>query len=202
MDDMDISESEHSEEGEQDAEDGSDSDWVESSKKIATKRSKAAALLKPKSDDISGEVNIKPEMPSEEGRPEIEKNGPGLCCSCSKVSSCKTRKCECRAAGSICGCYCGCVSSKCANREGEFIKEEMDGLSCIDAAESGESYSSSDHVDDEKTMEMVSHGAMLLQRALTENQIKENLDGKPRRPLSDIGNTVVCISLTEELYTI
>ncbi|OAY79180.1 Kinesin-like protein BC2, partial [Ananas comosus] len=191
MDDMDISESEHSEEGEQDAEDGSDSDWVESSKKIATKRSKAAALLKPKSDDISGEVNIKPEMPSEEGRPEIEKNGPGLCCSCSKVSSCKTRKCECRAAGSICGCYCGCVSSKCANREGEFIKEEMDGLSCIDAAESGESYSSSDHVDDEKTMEMVSHGAMLLQRALTENQIKENLDGKPRRPLSDIGNTVV-----------
>ncbi|XP_020091220.1 kinesin-like protein KIN-4C isoform X1 [Ananas comosus] len=191
LDDMDISESEHSEEGEQDAEDGSDSDWVESSKKIATKRSKAAALLKPKSDDISGEVNIKPEMPSEEGRPEIEKNGPGLCCSCSKVSSCKTRKCECRAAGSICGGYCGCVSSKCANREGEFIKEEMDGLSCIDAAESGESYSSSDHVDDEKTMEMVSHGAMLLQRALTENQIKENLDGKPRRPLSDIGNTVV-----------
>ncbi|KAJ7298771.1 hypothetical protein O6H91_Y429500 [Diphasiastrum complanatum] len=39
------------------------------------------------------------------------------CCSCGQSSGCKTKKCECKAAGSFCGHKCGCKSTKCANRE-------------------------------------------------------------------------------------
>ncbi|PKA52667.1 Kinesin-like protein FLA10 [Apostasia shenzhenica] len=88
-----------------------------------------------------------------------------ICCSCSKYSTCKTKKCECRAVGSLCGDACGCSSLKCANRGG----------SCL---------------DDEKTMELVSEGTMLLQGALNEKLKLDNNDLEQRKPLSDIGNAL------------
>lgn len=39
------------------------------------------------------------------------------CCSCGINSGCKTKKCECKAAGSFCGPKCGCKTNKCSNRE-------------------------------------------------------------------------------------
>lgn len=38
------------------------------------------------------------------------------CCSCNQRSGCKTKKCECKAAGGLCGSQCGCKAGRCANR--------------------------------------------------------------------------------------
>lgn len=38
------------------------------------------------------------------------------CCSCNQRSGCKTKKCECKAAGGFCGLQCGCKAGRCANR--------------------------------------------------------------------------------------
>lgn len=38
------------------------------------------------------------------------------CCSCNQRSGCKTKKCECKAAGGFCGFQCGCKAGRCANR--------------------------------------------------------------------------------------
>ncbi|XP_072977535.1 kinesin-like protein KIN-4C [Typha angustifolia] len=195
LDDMDISEPEQSEESESEFEyeyelvDEIDSDCAESGKKMARKRSKRR-IHKSNSENTEGKENLKLQVESENGDCMIDKNSSLQCCSCSKGSSCKTKKCECRAAGNICAGSCGCVPSKCANRdEGGCIKKEMDESSHLEGAESGESYSSSDPLDDGKIKEMVTHGTMLLESALSERQTKESGDVKPRKPLSDIGNT-------------
>lgn len=91
------------------------------------------------------------------------KTTSGVCCTCSKSSSCKTNKCQCRSAGGLCGPSCGCVASKCTNRD----ETEQDKL-------------------------LASHGAMLLESALIEKPAETKEDGGPaRKPLSDIGNTEV-----------
>jgi hypothetical protein len=45
----------------------------------------------------------------------------GQCCSCSQSSSCKTKKCACKAAGALCGPECRCKLERCANRGGESM---------------------------------------------------------------------------------
>ncbi|CAM6127040.1 unnamed protein product [Calypogeia fissa] len=46
-------------------------------------------------------------------------------CTCSQSSGCKTKKCECKAAGGLCGTQCGCNSVKCNNREAVAMEEEQ-----------------------------------------------------------------------------
>lgn len=105
-----------------------------------------------------------------------------VCCSCSKYSSCKTTKCQCRSFGGFCGASCGCVPTKCANRElDESLQPEV--------AEGTVNGSGTDETEDRL---LASHGAILLHSALAEKPAETNDDGGPKRkPLSDIGNTVV-----------
>lgn len=131
--------------------DESDEDWVESGKLVTKRRSKEK-----KFDVFDGGENT-----------ATENNGH-ICCSCSKHSSCKTKKCECRLIGRSCGGHCNCKILKCANRE-----DSNQGL------------------DDEKSMEMVSQGTLLLQSALQQ-----------RKPLSDIGNSQVCLSSFSFSYVV
>lgn len=93
------------------------------------------------------------------------RSSEGVCCSCSKTSSCKTSRCECRAANGACDVSCSCEPTKCSNRE-QQVSENND---------------------------LASHGAMLLQTALSEKPSNMNADATGRRPLSDIGNNLVPI---------
>ncbi|KAK8921291.1 Kinesin-like protein FLA10 [Platanthera zijinensis] len=123
--------------------DDSDEDWVESGK-IAVHR------------------RIKEKKNYNEYESTTDKNGH-ICCSCSKSSSCKTKKCECRALDNSCNYFCGCITSKCSNRE-----------------------EPSSSLGDDKDKGLISQGTLLLTSALNERQnISE------RKPLSDIGNAQV-----------
>lgn len=134
--DMDTSDSEEISQS-----DDSDEDWVESAK-IAVKRRTRENNQYESATDKDGHI----------------------CCSCSKSSSCKTKKCECRAVDKSCNYYCGCIASKCANRE-----EPCSSLG-----------------DDDKDKGLISQGTLLLTSALNARQnISE------RKPLSDIGNAQV-----------
>lgn len=177
-DDMEISDAEESEELEDMSDDGSDTDWVQSSRKVNTRRRTSNP------SNNSSLTNVKLEMPSEE-IPTIQKDHASQCCSCSSKSSCKlTRYCECRAAGSQCGPSCGCKSSKCSNRV--HIKEEIDdGLSQKEGSEFGNV--SSEY--DTKMKEDVKQGIMLLENAMAQKE--EAQEPKSRKPLADIGNAAV-----------
>ncbi|XP_038978925.1 kinesin-like protein KIN-4C [Phoenix dactylifera] len=119
------------------------------------------------------------------------------CCSCSQISFCKTKKCECQAAGSPCTTSCGCIPSRCSNREGGVVKKELEEASLADGTENDGSHSSLNHLD-KKSRGLVSNGAMLLQSALSEWLAKENQDMQPRKPLSDIANTVVHKNVSQQ----
>ncbi|MCL7043437.1 hypothetical protein MKW94_030591, partial [Papaver nudicaule] len=106
-----------------------------------------------------------------------------ICCSCSRSSKCKTTKCQCRDAGGACGASCGCVPSKCENRESKMRVDVHDSAQS-DEIEDGETCS----VNVEQNKSLAVHGAMLLQSALAD---KPPINAKKgRKPLSDIGNTV------------
>ncbi|CAM8983309.1 unnamed protein product [Rhodiola kirilowii] len=159
FEDMDTSESDRS-----DMEDADDDDeWVQSGRKPLGKRN----------SKTGSRSSIVP--------------SPEVCCSCSKQSSCKLMRCECRAAGSSCGTSCGCVSTKCTNR---------DKSSTIQGLETSKSDASDESKDVAATNEnnkndLVSQGAVLLQNALADKLAEVNDHQGPRRkPLSDIGNTV------------
>ncbi|XP_062164836.1 kinesin-like protein KIN-4C [Alnus glutinosa] len=123
------------------------------------------------------------------GRTRNSRTGSDVCCSCSKYSSCKTMKCQCRAARGSCGTSCGCVATKCANR-GSFSNNEFDESQGTDIFEGNGSGSASD--EKEQSHALASHGAMLLQSALVEKPAETNDENEPRRkPLSDIGNKLV-----------
>ncbi|CAH8280392.1 unnamed protein product [Arabidopsis lyrata] len=114
------------------------------------------------------------------------------CCTCSKSSSCKTMKCQCRATKGSCGPSCGCSSVKCSNRNADG--KENNSISESEALENGENSQESDEKDkDQQQQVLASRGAMLLQNALADKPGEEtNEDGGTRRrrkPLSDIGNT-------------
>ncbi|ONK69479.1 uncharacterized protein A4U43_C05F23380 [Asparagus officinalis] len=189
VDDMDTSDSDQSE----DVDDEDDEDWVESAKKFAKRRSKSITPFVKSNAEVHQEPKIlKMETPNVEDESNVTRNNSEVCCSCSRLSSCKTKKCQCRAAGGVCGSSCGCVSSKCANREGGFINKMTDDT---ELSEGGGSSSSFDNDEDVKNKELISQGTMLLQNALSErptviNEDEHNNIAHRRKPLSDIGNTV------------
>lgn len=115
------------------------------------------------------------------------KSTTSVCCSCSRSSACKTKNCQCRSFGGVCGASCGCVPSKCSNREfDESLKPEL-----------GEGTENGLETDETKDRLLASHGAMLLHSALAEKPAETNDDGgSKRKPLSDIGNTLVSFTLS------
>lgn len=103
----------------------------------------------------------------------------GICCSCSKSSLCKTSRCECRAASGICSSSCSCGPSKCSNREEASVKDILQLSVNMSTSEEAES-----------SHDLASHGAMLLQTALSEKHANQSTNGTVRKPLSDIGNNI------------
>ncbi|KFK33218.1 hypothetical protein AALP_AA6G345800 [Arabis alpina] len=67
----------------------------------------------------------------EETRCKKEQSKAEVCCSCTKKSSCKTKNCKCRANGSGCGSSCGCLVSKCSNRE---EMQRVDGVKLVETS--------------------------------------------------------------------
>ncbi|CAI8599148.1 unnamed protein product [Vicia faba] len=94
----------------------------------------------------------------------------GICCSCSKISACKTMKCECKAMGNSCASSCSCLATKCGNRA-SFLNESHEPI--------------------QSEVLLVTQGAELLQEALADRPAEANNGQGPRKPLSDIGNTQV-----------
>lgn len=180
LEDMDTSESEHDE--------NEDDEWVEPGKRPIKKRGIRNGGRSSGEQDANWQENAKTENSGEAVVPIIRKSEHGLCCSCSKYSSCKTTKCECRAALGICGPSCGCSAIKCSNRQGVMVGG--DEASQIDVTRNVINDSGSDET--EKNNDLASHGAMLLQSALSEKPAATNEAGETRRkPLSDIGNRLV-----------
>ncbi|KAJ8459879.1 hypothetical protein OPV22_032805 [Ensete ventricosum] len=195
LDDMDTSESDMSDVFKSDDEasdeshsDLNDEDWVQSGKKNIKKRFRNHRNGKSTTEESHPVENLLSEVPNQKGRIKVEKDGLDHCCSCSKGSSCKTMRCECRALGSGCSTNCGCIPSKCTNRKGGLINTDMDEITNSEAAESGGSRSSFDHADDVNGI-LVSEGTMLLQSALSKKTVEN--DVQLRKPLSNIGNTAM-----------
>ncbi|KAI8550248.1 hypothetical protein RHMOL_Rhmol06G0089900 [Rhododendron molle] len=181
--DMDTSESEHSD---LDATyDDDDTEWEATEKRIARKRNsktdgRIGALLHP--IEISDSESLKTEASDERTTAVTQKTTSGLCCTCSKYSLCKTTRCECRAGGGSCGVSCNCISSKCSNREATLTN----ALDYFPHSELGDC-----NDETERSQNLASEGAKLLQSALAEQLVDANEGNEQRRkPLSDIGNTV------------
>lgn len=87
--------------------------------------------------------------------------------------------------GGSCGTSCGCVASKCTNREALSIQlKDSPEPEIAEAKVSG-----SKIVETRKDSTDVSQGAMLLQSALLEQHAEKNDNhGLHKKPLSDIGN--------------
>lgn len=187
LEDMDTSDSEHSDVNE-------DEEWVESGKQPVKRRiskngSRSSFGLNQFGVNDSEKMRL--EYSGEETVVEKKNNDSGLCCSCSKSSSCKTNKCQCRASGGICNSSCGCTTVKCSNREAVTDKEHDFQQSDLANSEVGGA-----GTDDTQKNHLASQGAMLLQSALIEAPTETNNNGGPRRkPLSDIGNTLVSFLL-------
>ncbi|KAG5412180.1 hypothetical protein IGI04_008499 [Brassica rapa subsp. trilocularis] len=101
----------------------------------------------------------------------------GVCCTCTRKSSCKTMKCQCLAVNGYCGPSCGCSSLKCSNRN----------------AGGEQNIFTSEEDKEHQQQALASRGALLLRTALADKSVDEtngNEGAKGRRkPLSDIGNT-------------
>ncbi|XP_042027796.1 kinesin-like protein KIN-4C [Salvia splendens] len=102
----------------------------------------------------------------------------GVCCTCSKFSSCKTSRCECRAANGSCSSSCSCRTNRCSNREAS-MKDMLDL-----------SENMSLHEEALMSHDLAARGAMLLGCALSGKPANQNTDGTVRKPLSDIGNNL------------
>jgi hypothetical protein len=126
VDDMDISDSEHSDELEN-MSDGSDSDWVQSTRKAKKHQRRVSNHSNPNLDCQNTQGNAEPEKPSDE-KCILPKYISSDGCSCSKSSSCKTNKCECRGSGAQCGAGCGCKDSKCSNRDSSIEKANQGAM--------------------------------------------------------------------------
>ncbi|KAL8243151.1 hypothetical protein R6Q59_009409 [Mikania micrantha] len=180
LEDMEISESDHSNLDETDTEwlqsDDFQDEWGHRRKQNAKKRM----------SKIIVESNPDTESPNEGGDTNpIQRSPSGICCSCSKSSLCKTIKCECRAINGSCSVSCNCHPKKCSNRVADLVQPD----SRPPVLEDGIVNILSD--DEDNSSELASHGAMLLQAALSDKpvELKDTNDDK-RKPLSDIGNKV------------
>lgn len=185
---MDTSESEHSRSGEESAD---DDEWVHPMF-IARKRNsrkEGQSGSETHSLDTDGGESVNRESSVETACSLKENLTAAVCCSCSKASSCKTMKCECRSSGGSCTAQCGCSSLKCSNREDQKVN--------IGQQESGSNKNGMLSDEVEHGHNLTSQGVTLLQSALAERpteQPEEN--GAQRKPLADIGNTAVCCVLT------
>ncbi|GAB4844185.1 hypothetical protein Ancab_037551 [Ancistrocladus abbreviatus] len=188
LEDMDTSESEQSHSDD----DAMDGEWVQSVAKKKRNFKRARSGAGSLSSDMDGAGIVKKEATSDGTSDPVEKPTPGLCCSCSRYSSCKTMKCECRAAGGNCSGLCGCSSSKCKNRGG------LSEISTSDRTERESlcSESNTATVQVEPNCILASHGATLLRNALSElpalaelPAAEDEVNRNGRKPLSDIGNT-------------
>jgi len=164
--------------------DVTDDEWVASVKKLHLKKRKSRS-------NVSMENNLS-NTSSDDGKDNSTEGDGGAsgetasdtCCSCSKFSSCKTNKCECRARGGTCGSSCGCRASKCANRSPISNDAQVEGSGNDSSIEEANKYRL-----------LAAQGAELLQGALVEGPADAHSDNHgPRKPLSDIGNTLVRVS--------
>ncbi|KAJ7006945.1 kinesin-like protein KIN-4C [Populus alba x Populus x berolinensis] len=173
LDDMDTSESEHSDN------DLMDDEWVQSEKEatddewvMSGKRQRKKINIKNKARSSTGDIHD-PENSKSDCSGDAATAVPA-CCACSKYSLCKTSKCQCRASGGCCGASCGCMPNKCSNR----------GATTVPDSELGSNETENNQV-------LASHGAMLLESALVEKPRETSDDSVVgRKPLSDIGNTM------------
>ncbi|KAI9097958.1 hypothetical protein K1719_025729 [Acacia pycnantha] len=145
--------------------DATDDDWVASGKLRAKKRNSKSGQSSNETSNVDD--NNSRELSVSSGEADI-------CCTCSKSSSCKTSKCQCRSTGNTCGRSCGCLETKCANRV--LILNTEAAQSEMEMVKGG----------DEIDTDLATQGAELLQSALVKNT---NSDHGPRKPLADIGNT-------------
>ncbi|XP_051118391.1 kinesin-like protein KIN-4C [Andrographis paniculata] len=113
------------------------------------------------------------------------------CCTCTRSSYCKTSRCECRAANGNCSHSCSCEPTRCSNRGAAATTTDnllQPELIDISGDTSG--------TDEERSRHLASHGARLLQTALSDKPLSEggNAAATTRKPLSDIGNNVAANS--------
>ncbi|GAB2252256.1 hypothetical protein Droror1_Dr00005103 [Drosera rotundifolia] len=176
IEDMDTSDSEHSQS------DDEDHEWVQSARKVRRRNPKRHHFA-PESVSSDAEGGIL----NRDAR-NFQTRNPGLnsCCSCSKSSLCKTNKCECRASGGHCSDSCGCHSTKCKNRGEDSLKMPNE------IRDPGSLAREISAVQDmEQSRILTSQGVSLLQSALAEMPAPHNAENKGnRKPLADIGNTV------------
>lgn len=131
-------------------------------------------------DDEWGGTIERKRRQSRKQNPKTDFRSPeGVCCSCSKYSSCKTLKCECRAARGICSSGCSCGPTRCSNIEATKKEQPIANSLVNEEAESSH--------------DLAAHGAMLLQTALSDKTANQSTDVTVRKPLSDIGNNLVSI---------
>jgi len=163
--------------------DATDDEWVASEKIHVRKRKSRSrhVSMENNQSNISSE-DVKDNSTEGVGGASGE-TASDICCSCSKSSSCKTNKCKCRTLGGTCGSSCGCLASKCANRSSVSNEAQVEGAG---------NDSSIDEADKDRLL--VAQGAELLQGALVEGPAEVHSDHGPRKPLSDIGNTLVRVS--------
>lgn len=184
---MDISESDCSDH----CSDGDDAnyDWEKSMKRRQTRKGISKAKGR-SSMVVSDGTNSANSNLDSSGEGVFRVSETNVCCTCSKSSSCKTTKCQCRANGGACGLTCGCIPSKCSNRGN---KSEREMAMQPDLVRDVRNATENDDTDEE-SCDLVSHGARLLQNALAErpSEAPPAEDGAKRKPLLDIGNTLVC----------
>lgn len=144
---MDTSDSDYSEEDKMSEE--SDGDWVKPTRKVRKHRQTVSSHASLNLGCQNTQENAEPEKKPTDEKCILPKDVPSECCSCSKFSSCKTNKCECRGSGAHCGPGCGCKDSKCSNRD------------------------SSDNT------EIVNQGIMLLENAFSEKDAQDAKTRKP-----------------------
>ncbi|OIW16560.1 hypothetical protein TanjilG_17733 [Lupinus angustifolius] len=180
FEDMDISDAE-SEGYDVDA---TDDEWVESGKlQVRKRKSKSGRLSMEDNHTNSSSEDVKDNSKGLDCA--SEKTASDVCCSCSKSSSCKTTKCKCRALGGSCGSSCGCLATKCTNRASVSNESQEPTQYGVEGTgnDSRIEETDKDHI-------LATQGAELLQGALIARPAETNNDRGPRKPLSDIGNTV------------
>uniref|UniRef100_A0A162A4H0 Kinesin motor domain-containing protein n=1 Tax=Daucus carota subsp. sativus TaxID=79200 RepID=A0A162A4H0_DAUCS len=190
LEDMDTSESDHS------SCEVDDVDWEYS--RIAKGRRRKTKRKMSKSDERhlvslsnsshSDDKETVDTIPAAEHDNMLKETFDVRCCSCSKQSFCKTSKCECRVAGGNCGVSCSCNPKKCSNREVSI--KDLGAMPQLELHEGTGNVSSIDETETSHTL--ASHGAMLLNTALSNIPVETKNDtAAKRKPLSDIGNTKV-----------
>ncbi|KAL6912146.1 hypothetical protein ACP4OV_000951 [Aristida adscensionis] len=113
-DDMDTSDSDYSAELEDMSEESDLDGWLKQ-EKVKRRKRKVSRHSNPSLGRQNAQEIAEPEKSTDE-KPGFPKDVASNGCSCSKFSSCKTNKCECRGSGAECGAECGCKDTKCCNR--------------------------------------------------------------------------------------